>query len=381
MKLQCFFTRYDSRDTRYKVGDKKMKIGIVGMPLTGKTTLFNLLTGQHKETSAYSSKGTKNVGIATVYDQRIDYLSSLYHPKKTTYANIEFVDIGGVSPELPAKEKAEIFSLIQDAEALLFVIRLFEDPAVTGETDPIVQIENLKCELLLRDLEVVENRTERLKKSKKKLTHEELVEMEILEKCNQGLSDDFFLSNLEFSEDEVKKISGFSFYTLKPIIIALNLSEEQFKTKSYTQKDKLDQVIQDSNNMASLNICGKMEMEISELAADERQMFLEDLGLKESGIERLSRVCYKYLGLISFFTVGEDEVKAWTIKKDTVAKKAAGKVHSDIERGFIRAEIARYQDLVALDSMHVVKEKGLLKIEGKDAIIEDGDIINFRFNV
>ncbi len=358
-----------------------MKIGIVGMPLTGKTTLFNLLTGQHKETSAYSSKGTKNVGIATVYDQRIDYLSSLYHPKKTTYANIEFVDIGGVSPELPAKEKAEIFSLIQDAEALLFVIRLFEDPAVTGETDPIVQIENLKCELLLRDLEVVENRTERLKKSKKKLTHEELVEMEILEKCNQGLSDDFFLSNLEFSEDEVKKISGFSFYTLKPIIIALNLSEEQFKTKSYTQKDKLDQVIQDSNNMASLNICGKMEMEISELAADERQMFLEDLGLKESGIERLSRVCYKHLGLISFFTVGEDEVKAWTIKKDTVAKKAAGKVHSDIERGFIRAEIARYQDLVALDSMHVVKEKGLLKIEGKDAIIEDGDIINFRFNV
>ena len=357
-----------------------MKIGIVGMPLVGKTTLFNLLTGQHKETSAYSSKGTKNVGIGTVYDQRIDYLSSLYHPKKTTYANIEFVDIGGISPELPAKEKAEIFSLIQDAEALLLVIRLFEDPVVAGEKDPIVQIENLKYELLLRDLEVVENRLDRLKKSKKKLTHEELVEMEILEKCNQGLSDDFFLSNLEFSEDEVKKISGFSFYTLKPIIIALNLSEEQFKSKSYPQKEKLDQVIQDSN-MASLNICGKMEMEISELEPDERQMFLEDLGLKESGIERLSRVCYKHLGLLSFFTVGEDEVKAWTIKKDTIAKKAAGKVHSDIERGFIRAEIVKYQHLVELGDMHKIKEKGLLKVEGKEAIIEDGDIINFRFNV
>jgi len=357
-----------------------MKIGIVGMPLTGKTTLFNLLTGQHKETSAYSSKGTKNMGVAAVYDQRVDFLTSIYHPKKTTYAAIEFMDIGGISPELPAKEKAEIFSLIQDAEALLFVIRLFEDPTIAGEKDPIVQLENLKCELLLRDLEVVENRIERLKKSKKKLTHEELVEIEILEKCNQGLSDDQFLSNLEFSEDEIKKISGFSFYTLKPIITALNLGEEQFKTKSYSQKEKLEQVIQDGD-MASLNICGKTEMEISELEPDERQIFLEDLGLKESGIERLSRVCYKHLGLISFFTVGEDEVKAWTIRKGTIAKKAAGKVHSDIERGFIRAEIVRYQDLVTLDSMHAIKEKGLLKIEGKDAIIEDGDIVNFRFNV
>jgi len=366
------------RDKIWGVG--KMKIGIVGMPLTGKTTLFNLLTGQHKETSVYSSKGTKNIGVATVYDQRVDFLTSLYHPKKTTYASIDFVDIGGISPELPTKEKVEIFSLIQDAEALLFIIRLFEDPMVAGEEDPIVQIENLKYELLLRDLEVVENRIERLKKSKKKLTYEELVEMEILNKCNQGLSDDQFLSNLEFSEDEIKKISSFSFYTLKPIIINLNLSEEQFKTKSYLQKEKLDKVIQDGN-MASLNICGKMEMEISELEPDERQIFLEDLGLKESGIERLSRVCYKHLGLISFFTVGEDEVKAWTIRKGTIAKKAAGKVHSDIERGFIRAEIARYQDLVTFGSMHAIKEKGLLKIEGKDAIIEDGDIINFRFNV
>ena len=294
------------------------------MPLVGKTTLFNLLTGQHKETSSYSSKGTKNIGIATVYDQRIDYLSSLYHPKKTTFAAIEFVDIGGISPELPTKEKVEIFSLIQDAEALLFIIRLFEDPMVAGKEDLIVQIENLQYELLLRDLEIVENRIERLKKSKKKLTHEELVEIEILNKCNQGLSDGRFLSNLGFSEDEIKKISGFSFYTLKPIIIVLNLSEEQFKTKSYSQKEELGKVIQDGN-MASLNICGKMEMEISELEPDERQIFLEDLGLKESGIERLSRVGYKHLGLISFFTVGEDEVKAWTIREGTIAKKLRGK--------------------------------------------------------
>lgn len=380
MKQHYFFTRYDSRDTRYKMGEEKMKIGIVGLPLVGKTTLFNLLTGQHKEVSIYSSKGTKNIGIANVYDQRIDYLSSLYHPEKTTYATIEFIDIGGISPELPSKEKAEIFSLIQDADSLLLVIRLFEDPAVASEKDPIIQIEHLRYELLLRDLEVVENRLERLKKSKQKLNHEELIEIEILEKCNQGLSDDQFLSNLDFSEDEMKKISGFSFYTLKPIIIALNLSEEQLKTKLYLQKEKLDQFLK-GNNMASINICGKIEMEINQLEPEERKLFLEDLGLKETGIERLSRVCYEHLGLISFFTVGEDEVKAWTIKKGTIAKKAAGKVHSDIERGFIRAEIAKYQDLVNLGSMSKIKENGLLKIEGKDALIEDGDIINFRFNV
>jgi len=381
MKLHFFFARYDSRDTRCKMeGGGKMKIGIVGMPLTGKTTLFNLLTGQNKEVSIFSSKGTKNIGIATVYDQRVDFLSSLFTPKKTTYATIEFIDIGGISPELPSKEKAEIFNFIQDVDALLFAIRLFEDPAVAGEKDPVVQVENLRYELLLRDLEVVENRLGRLKRSKKELTHEELMEEEILKKCNQYLSDDKFLSNFEFTEDEIKRISSFSFYTLKPIIIALNLSEEQFRSNVFPRKEELNQLIKE-NNMVNIDICGKMEMEISQLEPEERQVFLGDLGLKESGIERLCGIGYEHLGLISFFTVVKDEVRAWTIKKGTHAVKAAGKVHSDIERGFIRAEIASYQDLVTLGSMHTVKEKGLLKIEGKDAIIEDGDIINFRFNV
>ncbi|MHC2994505.1 MAG: redox-regulated ATPase YchF [Candidatus Atribacteria bacterium] len=357
-----------------------MKIGILGMPLAGKTTLFNLLTGQNKEISTFPSKGTKNIGIATVYDQRVDFLSSLYHPKRTTYATIEFIDIGGISPELPLKEKAEIFSLIQDVDALLCAIRLFEDPSVAGEKDPVVQVENLRYELLLKDLEVVENRLDRLKKSKKELTHDESIEIEILEKCDQYLSNDKFLSSFEFTEDEIKRISGFSFYTLKPIIIALNLSEEQFRSNVFPRKDELNQLIKD-NNIVSIDICGKMEMEISQLEPEERQVFLEDLGLKESGIERLCRIGYEHLGLITFFTVVKDEVRAWTIKKGTHAVKAAGKVHSDMERGFIRAEITRYQDLVNLGSIHKIKEKGLLKIEGKDALIEDGDIINFRFNV
>jgi len=357
-----------------------MKIGILGMPLTGKTTLFNLLTGQNKEVSTFSSKGTKNIGVATVYDQRVDFLSSLYQPKKTTHAIIEFIDIGGVSPELHQKEKAEIFNLIQDVDALLFTIRLFDDPIVASEKDPVAQIENLRYELLLRDLEIVENRLGNLKKSKKELTHDELIEEEVLEKCDQYLSDDKFLSNFEFKEDEIKRISSFSFYTLKPIIIALNLSEEQFISNEFSRKEELNKLIKD-NNMVSINICGKMEMEINQLEREERKMFLEDLGLKKSGIERLCRTSYEHLGLISFFTVVKDEVRAWTIKKGTHAVKAAGKVHSDIERGFIRAEITKYQDLITLGSMHVIKEKGLLKIEGKDAIIEDGDIINFRFNV
>ena len=357
-----------------------MKIGILGMPLTGKTTLFNLLTGQNKEVSTFSSKGTKNIGVATVYDQRVDFLRSLYQPKKTTYATIEFIDIGGISPELPQREKAEIFNLIQDVDALLFTIRLFDDPIVASEKDPVTQVGNLRYELLLRDLEIVENRLGNLKKSKKELTHDKLIEEEVLEKCDQYLSDDKFLSNFEFKEDEIKRISSFSFYTLKPIIIALNLSEEQFISNEFSRKEELKQLIKD-NNMVRINICGKMEMEISQLEPEERKMFLEDLGLKESGIERLCRISYEHLGLISFFTVVKDEVRAWTIKKGTHAAKAAGKVHSDIERGFIRAEIARYQDLFVLGSMHAVKEKGQLKIEGKDAIIEDGDIVNFRFNV
>ena len=357
-----------------------MKIGILGMPLTGKTTLFNLLTGQEKDVSPFSTKGTKNIGIAKVSDQRINFLSSIFKPKKTTYATIEFVDIAGISPQLSSREKSEIFSLIQDADALLFAIRLFEDPAVAGENNPITQIENMRYELLLRDLEVVENRLERLKHSKRKLTHDEIIEVEILDKCNTGLSEDQFLSKLEFSEEELKKLSGFRFYTLKPIIIALNLGEEQFRTDNYPQKEDVEKMIRD-NDMTSILICGKLEMEINQLEEEERKMFLEDLGLEETGIERLSRLCYRYLGLISFFTVGEDEVKAWTIKKGTIAKKAAGKIHSDIERGFIRAEIAQYQDLVSLGDMHKIKEKGLLKVEGKDAIIHDGEIINFRFNV
>lgn len=357
-----------------------MNIGILGLPLTGKTTLFNLLTNQNKKTDAFSSQKTKNIGIAKVSDQRVDYLSSVYLPKKTTYATIEITDIPGVSSDLADKSKQEILGLIQNADALLMVVRAFDSEEIPGEKDPVTQIETLVYEILLRDLDVVENRINRLDQSKRKLSHQEEIEKQVLGRCYEHLSNDKLLASLPLSEDELKALSGFSFLTLKPIIIALNLDDEQLRKNQYQNSEKFNQFIRE-HGMASITICGKLEMEMNELNEEEKKIFLEDLGFHETGIERLSSALYQHLGLISFFTVGKDEVKAWTIHKNTIAVKAAGKIHSDIERGFIRAEVVHFQDFKELGSMQKVKEKGLLKIEGKETIIQDGDIVNFRFNV
>lgn len=357
-----------------------MNIGILGLPLTGKTTLFNLLTSQQRQTNSFASRKMKNIGVAKIADERVNYLSSIYQPKKTTYATIEVIDIPGISPDIPNKEKQEVFNQIQNADALLMIVRVFQDPLIPGDTDSLSQAESLVYEILLRDLEITENRINRLKQSKKKLTHQEEIEELLLEKCYAHLSDDQLLITKSLTEDELKLLSGFGLFTLKPIIIAINLDEEQLRNNKFPNQEKFNQFIE-NHKMASIPICGKMEMEINELTEEEKKLFLEDLGFQETGIERLSNVLYQHLGLISFFTVGKDEVKAWTITKDMPAVKAAGKIHSDIERGFIRAEVVRFEDFKQLASMQKVKEKGLLKVEGKNTIIKDGDIINFRFNV
>jgi GTP-binding protein YchF len=357
-----------------------MNIGILGLPLTGKTTLFNLLTSQQKQTNSFASRKMKNIGIAKIADERVDYLSSIYQPKKTTYATIEVIDIPGISPDIPNKEKQEVFNQIQNADALLMIVRVFQDPLVPGDTDPLSQVESLVYEILLRDLEITENRIKRLDQSKRKLTHQEEIEKQLLEKCYTHLSDDQLLITKALSEDELKLLSGFGLFTLKPIIVAINLDEEQLRNNKFPNQEEFNHFIK-NHKMASIPICGKMEMELNELTEEEKKEFLEDLGFQETGIERLSNILYQHLGLISFFTVGKDEVKAWTITKDLPAVKAAGKIHSDIERGFIRAEVVRFEDFKQLGSMQKVKEKGLLKVEGKDTIIKDGDIINFRFNV
>lgn len=357
-----------------------MIIGILGMPLTGKTTIFNLMTSQHKETDIFSSRKTKNIGVAKVIDERVDTLSTIYQPKKTTYASIEMIDIPGISSDMAGKAKQEIFNQIQKADSLLIVIRAFEDDMIPGTTDPLYQAESLVYEILLHDLEVVENRIIRLNESKRKLTNQEELEKQILERCKTHLESDQLLITQPLNEDELKILSGFSFFTLKPIIFALNIDEDDLSEQKIIKFEKFEKFIK-NHQMASITICGKLEMEINELADDEKKTFLEEIGFEKTGIERLSQVLYEHLGLISFFTVGKDEVKAWTIYKKTPALKAAGKIHSDIERGFIRAEVVNFTDFIQYKSMPKIKEKGLLKIEGKEYLVEDGDIINFRFNV
>jgi len=357
-----------------------MNIGILGLPLTGKTTLFNLLTSQQRKTDAYTSRKTKNIGVVKVADDRVDYLSSIYQPKKMIHATIEMIDIPGISPEMNEKEKQEVFHHIQNVDALLMVIRVFQDDVIPGNCDPLNQIESLLYEILLRDLEIVDNRINRLNQSKKKLSHQEEIEKIILEKCHSHLSQDQLLITCSFSEEELKLISGFGFFTLKPIIVAINLDENQLKNMEFTNREAFYKFVQE-HQMASIPICGKLEMEMNELSEEEKKIFLDDLGFSETGIQRLSKVLYKHLGLISFFTVGKDEVRAWTIKQNTPAVKAAGKIHSDIERGFIRAEVVKFSDFKEWESIQKLRDKGLLRVEGKDTIIEDGDIINFRFNV
>lgn len=357
-----------------------MNIGILGLPLTGKTTLFNLLTSQHKQTDSFTSRNTKNIGVVKIADDRLDYLCSIYQAKKAIYATIEVIDIPGISSDMSEKEKQDIFNQIQNVDSLLMVVRVFHDSLIPRNVNPLNQLESLVYEIILRDLEITENRINRLNQSKRKLTRQEEIEKDLLGKCYQHLSNDRLLITQTFAEEELKLLSGFGLFTLKPVIVAINLDEDQLHNNQFPEQDKLSQFIQ-NYQMTSIPICGKLEMEINELNEEERKIFLEDLGFQESGIERLSNVLYDHLGLISFFTIGKDEIRAWTIHKGTKAVKAAGKVHSDIERGFIRAEVIRFSDFKEWKSMQKIKEKGLLRVEGKDAIIEDGDMIHFRFNV
>lgn len=357
-----------------------MIIGILGMPLSGKTTLFNLLTSQRKQMDSFLSTKSKNIGVIKIIDDRLDYLSSLHQDKKTIYVTLEIVDIPGISTEIPEKQKQEIFSQIQNTDALLIVIRVFEDETIPGDNNPVQQLENLVYEIILRDLELIENRINRLAPDKRKLTIQEENEKRILARCEQHLSDNSLLVNLSLSEEELKMLSGYGFFSLKPIIVVLNLDEEQLRHNKFSHQEKFYQLLREYQ-MACISISGKIEMEINELEEEEKLLFLEELGFKESGIQRLTQTLYQHLGLISFFTIGKDEIKAWTLRRGTTALKAAGKVHSDMERGFIRAEIVDFNNFKDLGSMQKVKEKGLLKVEGKEYLIEDGNIVFFRFNV
>ncbi|MDR7855584.1 redox-regulated ATPase YchF [Tissierella sp.] len=362
-----------------------MNIGLIGLPSVGKTSLFNLLTGSSIEITGFSQgKIDANLGIAKIPDERIDFLSDLYQSKKTTYATIEVIDVPGlVKGSSTGKGVGNQFlDNIRKADVLVHVLRVFENDNVIhvdGDIDPKRDIETINLELLFADLAVIENRIDRIETSKKS-TKENQEELEVLKKCREGLESGLLIHNIDLSHEEKETLKTFQFLSEKPIILVANIDENQLMNKDYSGKKPLNELAQ-SVNTPLIELCIKTELEITELDPEDREMFIEELGITESGIDVLAKTAYEYLGLISFLTAGKDEVRAWTIKKDTIAKVAAGKIHSDIEKGFIRAEVCKFVHLKEYGSMVKAKEKGLVTLEGKEYIVDDGDIIEYRFNV
>lgn len=357
-----------------------MKIGLIGLPKSGKTSLFNLLTGSSVATSSFgASRGEMHTGIARVPDERVDRLSALFKPKKTTYATFEVVDLAGIAKGerqgLDAKE-------FRNADALLHVVRAFPDAAAVA-ANPRSDIADLETELILADLEVIERRLERLEASiKKKRTDVEVKEQAILLKLKPALESETPVRALQLSEEEAKAIRGFTFLSQKPILHCLNLAEKELERgKTLAESFGLAEVARRPRTRLGW-VSVVIEAEVAQLAGEEQAAFLADLGLAEPAIKRVLRDCYALLGLISFFTVGDDEVRAWSIPQGTQALEAAGVIHSDIARGFIRAEVVGYVELIAADgSMAAVRERGQFRLEGKEYVVRDGEIFHVRFNV
>jgi len=359
--------------------------GIIGLPMVGKTTFFNLLTGAGAETSAFfSGKTSTNTGHAYVPDERVDHLSQMFHPKKTTYAQVEIIDIPGLVRGSSQGQGSgnEFLSAVRDADLLVHIVRSFENDDILHAEDTIDSmrdISTIETELLFADLQMIETRLSRINGgSKKKLEHPQ--EEAALKKCQELLLEEKPLRLLELNEEETEALKHITFLTNKPMMIVVNLDENQMQAGDYPQKADVEAYCKEQG-YELITVCAKSEEEIGQLPEEERLLFLEELGIQESGINRIAKAIYTQLGLISFLTAGEDEVKAWTIRKGLNAKKAAGKIHSDIERGFIRAETVAFRDLMEAGSMASARDKGMFRLEGKEYIVEDGDIINFRFNV
>jgi GTP-binding protein YchF len=357
-----------------------MKIGLIGLPKSGKTSLFNLLTGASVATSSFgTARGEMHAGIARVPDERVDRLSALFKPKKTTYASFEVVDLAGiVKGEREGLEAKEF----RNADALLHVVRAFPDAAGAAPS-PKADIADLETELILADLEVIERRLPRLEASlKKKRTDADAREQAILLKVKPGLEGETPIRALDLSDEEARALRGFTFLSQKPILHCLNLAEKDIdRAGNLIEGFALADVAKRRETRIGW-VSAVIEAEVGQLAGDEQAAFLADLGLTEPAIKRVLRDCYALLGLIAFFTVGEDEVRAWSIPRSTRAQDAAGAVHSDIARGFIRAEVVGYDELVAAaGSMATVRERGQFRLEGKEYAVRDGEICHFRFNV
>ena len=366
-----------------------MKLGIVGLPNVGKSTLFNSLTKAGAESANYPfCTIEKNVGIVSVPDSRLDELAKIYEPDKFTPATLEFVDIAGLVKGASKGEGLgnKFLGDIREVDAIVHVVRCFEDVNIVhvdGSINPARDIETINLELIFSDLEILERRISKVSKVARN-DKSAAKELTLLNKIKAHLEDGKLAKTFEEADDEEEQawLESYNLLTYKPVIFAANVAEDDLAddgasnagvqaVREYAKREDCEVFV----------VCAEIEQEIAELDDDEKSMFLEELGLKESGLEKLIKASYSLLGLISYLTAGEPEVRAWTIKKGTKAPQAAGKIHSDFERGFIRAEIVSYDDLMACGTYNAAKEKGLVRLEGKDYVVQDGDIILFRFNV
>ena len=352
-----------------------MQTGIIGLPQVGKTTLFRILTKAHVDARGAQ---TAHVGVAKVPEPRLAELAKLYDPKKITYATVQYVDLPGVQKE----RMRESLATLRDVDAIAHVIRVFDDSSVPhseGSIDPLRDATNLDLELILSDHDQVSKRLERVEKDLKKKKDPLLeVEKSVLEKCKAHLEAEKPLRELELSGEERKPIGGFLFLSQRPMLYVLNLGDDEAaELDKAIEKHKLS-ALQGRPNTAVVAVCGRLEAELAEMEEKEAAELLASYGLKEPGLNRLIRATYDLMGLFPFFTAGEPEVRAWTIRKGSTAVKAAGEIHSDIEKGFIRAEVVRCEDLLAAGSIAAAKEKAQVRLEGKDYIVQEGDVILFR---
>ena len=356
-----------------------MKIGLIGLQNSGKTTIFNALTGLEAEVTTYSSQKIEpNMGIVQVEDERVDKLTQMYNPKKTIFATIEYIDFVGLTGN---KDNNDAFGgsgmgLVKTADALALVVRNYQDPTSGDAPNPITDVGSIESDMIISDLIIAEKRLEKVELSKKRGIKDAslMLEEKAIHKIIAHLEESNPIRSLELARDEEKSVRGFQFITQKPLMIILNSDEDNFGENGsvINELEKQYKIIE---------FAGNFEMELNKLDKEEASEFMQDMNISESARNRLTKFSYELLGYCSFFTVGEDEVRAWTITKGDDAVEAAGKIHSDLARGFIRAECFSYNDLIEHESEKNVREKGLFRLEGKKYIVQDGDILNIRFSV